>query len=128
MLSKIRQSISGLLQVIRPALANNNILTNLEDMDVGVTPEFSRYDLESFQVEEGHIVGTTFVFEDEKLVITNGPHPDSTKSEYFTIPRWRGRLLIKDSHTGDRGRDKRYHENRKIYVHGFRRGRQNRWL
>jgi len=56
----------------------------MEDMDVAVDLGPTRYDLECLQLEEGHVVGSTAVVEDEKLVLTNGPAPDPTKSEYLS--------------------------------------------
>jgi len=70
--------ILGLFQFNRP---RGLMLEDMEKMDVGVDEGLSRYDLESLRLEEGQVVGTTVLVEDAKLILTEGPTPDPSKSE-----------------------------------------------
>ena len=57
---------------------NKSVGLTLEDMsrmDVAYDEDLTIFDLERMQLEDGEVVGTTAVVEDEKLVLTNGRLP-----------------------------------------------------
>ena len=81
-LSKAWQFFLSLFQINRP---RGLTLDELENMDVAIDSGLTRYDLERMQLEDGHFVGSSRTVQDEELVVTHGPAPDPTKSEYTPL-------------------------------------------
>lgn len=72
MLSRIFHNIFEFFRLNKP---QGLTLEDLDRMDVAYDDELTVFDLERMQLEEGEIVGTTALIENENIVLTGGRLP-----------------------------------------------------
>jgi len=69
----------ALFQLNRPT---GPTMADMENMDVATSEDLTQHDLERLILEDGEVVGSTAIVEEEEIVVTDGPQPDPSKSEY----------------------------------------------